>query len=159
MTNVSRISPPPMRRQRTATETLRDTSRLPILTDSSSLFTERADDGIKRTRPYQHDTLRSFPAGGLGAHSSSSDLSRHSLSSSDHPHLLENKSRNDSSNSRKSSVSLHSDGVLRSSRKPVCLMCSKSTDAKYDRMIDCPGCHRHYHDSCRTPPLIDGVNP
>jgi hypothetical protein len=46
-----------------------------------------------------------------------------------------------------------------SSRKSVCRVCMKAMIVQYDPIITCPGCCTEFHDSCRKPPLIDGVDP
>jgi len=43
--------------------------------------------------------------------------------------------------------------------KRACCVCETSSATSYNPIFKCPGCHRAYHDSCRNPPLIDGVDP
>ncbi|KAL6159147.1 hypothetical protein ACJBU6_03236 [Exserohilum turcicum] len=43
--------------------------------------------------------------------------------------------------------------------KPVCRVCDKTTATSYNPIITCPGCAKSYHDSCRKPPPIQGVDP
>lgn len=43
--------------------------------------------------------------------------------------------------------------------KPACRVCGKTTATSYNPVIACPGCARPYHDSCRRPPLPQGVDP
>jgi uncharacterized CHY-type Zn-finger protein len=46
-----------------------------------------------------------------------------------------------------------------SPKKLVCRTCNKASTTKYDPIILCPSCRRPYHDSCRAPPLRDGLDP
>ena len=67
----------------------------------------------------------------------------------------------DSSASGRGSDGTHSGSSSRrgSFSKRACRTCEKSSSTNYNPMISCLGCERPYHDSCRKPPLIDGVDP
>lgn len=96
------------------------------------------------------------------AHLSPSDANRprHSLSALDHGSRRDaNKRREGHTNPSNRQYSRASTASASSASKPICVMCSKATNVKYDPLIACPGCGKHYHDSCRRPPLIEGVNP
>lgn len=63
-----------------------------------------------------------------------------------------------------SSLDGHSNSPKRSAKshiscKPACRVCDKTTATSYNPIITCPGCARSYHDSCRRPPLTQGVDP
>ncbi len=67
----------------------------------------------------------------------------------------------DSSLSVRGSDGTHSGSSSRrgSFSKQACRLCDSTSATNYDPMITCLGCDRPYHDSCRKPPLIDGVDP
>ncbi|KAF2127416.1 hypothetical protein P153DRAFT_387959 [Dothidotthia symphoricarpi CBS 119687] len=46
-----------------------------------------------------------------------------------------------------------------SSSKRTCRVCEKASATKYNPIITCPSCQRPYHDSCRKPRLVEGVDP
>jgi hypothetical protein len=85
-----------------------------------------------------------------------------SIRDSDRLDTQKHRHRHLSTASRKSSSTKPSRPAVErseSSSKLVCTICSKTTNVKYDPIIACPGCQKHYHDSCRRPPLIEGVDP
>jgi hypothetical protein len=119
-----RISPPPMKRQRTWTE----------------------DSHLSTNGPKM--PLRDAQG------------SRHSLASSDFPKPHADTRQEHRTKSRKSGAAcLNGASHSESSKKPVCRVCMKGTNVKYDPIIACPGCRGQFHDSCRKPPLIEAVDP
>jgi hypothetical protein len=44
-------------------------------------------------------------------------------------------------------------------KKLACRTCSKISATKYDPIILCSSCRKPYHDSCRAPPLVAGLDP
>jgi hypothetical protein len=133
------ISPPPLKRQRT---NLGDGHHASKPTASLAPF-----------RSLQSNKSVENPA------ASRSRLSLHFASSDSHTSPVH---RN-----REPSVDPNEYGATRanppsiggSSKKPVCRVCTKGMVVQYDPIISCPGCRAEFHDSCRKPPLIDGVDP
>ncbi|KAF2025451.1 hypothetical protein EK21DRAFT_116779 [Setomelanomma holmii] len=156
--NRSRISPPPTKRQRTAPEAghsnlSKPTVSSPIRQSSFVDETQRrwSNHGSGRLRPYIDESCGPLDS------SESTGQSFDSAYSSDSQarrrlELSRNSNRHGESNPHRLSSSS-------SSSDPYCRGCGKTASVRYDPIIACSSCHRQYHDSCRSPPLISGVDP
>ncbi|OAK99701.1 hypothetical protein IQ06DRAFT_150208 [Phaeosphaeriaceae sp. SRC1lsM3a] len=148
---LSRISPPPLKRQRSSL--LPDEAEPPALPSHLELkYSEnphRQSSALPANKPYL-DTLSGFRSGSE-PHRRSHSTSRNSMFGS---HGLSAQT----SKSRKSMTDSNALSMSASTSKPKCQVCMKSSNVKYDPLVSCPGCRRHYHDSCRKPSLAEGVD-
>lgn len=141
------ISPPPLKRKRTACDEPQ------VRQDFSNLT------GLSASK----DSLHGLSAFYTGAQSNHEHLSRQSqtlrsLQASPGYHARRDQSRNASliQKARGSSKAL---SKSESSFKPTCRVCDKTTATSYNPIIACAGCARTYHDSCRKPSLTQGLDP
>jgi hypothetical protein len=114
-------------------------------------YRQRPDSTI--TRKSSSTRLDRLPAASILS-SSIRDSDR--LDTQKHRHRHLNTTSRKSSSTKSSRLAVERSG---SGSKLACTICSKTTNVKYDPIIACPGCQKHYHDSCRRPPLIEGVDP
>ncbi|KAF1849601.1 uncharacterized protein K460DRAFT_399718 [Cucurbitaria berberidis CBS 394.84] len=151
----ARISPPPLKRQRTGLSTSIPTRARP----SSTALPTRPLPGLREVKrssgsstPYARPVHEKNKGGRV------SESSRNSFSFVA-PHLdRDAESLNRSAKSRNSDEARSSLPSRKTpSSKPTCRVCEKHSATNYNPIITCPGCGRAYHDSCRNPPLIDGI--
>ncbi|KAF2845770.1 hypothetical protein T440DRAFT_472409 [Plenodomus tracheiphilus IPT5] len=149
------ISPPPLKRQRTdggismVSLSRPGRTKLPTRSSSNSDLVKRSFDGLPTSLQRESKWRQDRDV-----------VSRHSCSFAAPP-LMQYPARDTVTTKAR-----HSDIVFSSrpsgSRvtvKRVCRVCEKSSATNYNPIFACPGCTRPYHDSCRKPPLIDGVDP
>jgi hypothetical protein len=67
---------------------------------------------------------------------------------------LEELQRPGTSSSGCSGPSIH----LNTSRQSRCHHCKETSSTKYDPLVRCGTCSRHFHDACRKPPAVQGAD-
>lgn len=161
---LSEISPPPLKRKRTACDepqVRRDSSSLTSLSAPKDRYC--ASDCCIKARLSRPHSLHGLSASSTGAQSNREHLSRqsqslHSLQAAPRYCAPREQSRNVSLMQKARGLS-KAPSKPESSFKPTCRVCDKTTATSYNPIIACPGCTRTYHDSCRRPSLTQGVDP
>ncbi|KAJ5031543.1 hypothetical protein PSV08DRAFT_386150 [Bipolaris maydis] len=158
------ISPPPLKRKRTACDepqVRRDFSSLKGLSAPKDRYC--ASGCCIKARLIRPRNLHGLSVLSTGAQSNHERLSRQSqtlrsLQSPPGYHARRYQNRNVSLMQKAHGPS-KAQSKSESSFKPACRVCDKTTAASYNPIIACSGCAGTYHDSCRKPSLTQGLDP
>ncbi|KAF1946182.1 hypothetical protein EJ02DRAFT_450955 [Clathrospora elynae] len=149
------ISPPPLKRQRTASDYFKSAAH----NSCPKSLRRRPNTGPSALRhSFNGHSISFVDQQSRRAHDPAPSWKSYSFPAPpayrEHEHQLSNASS-------KKSDAPHLDRSSKTapSTKRACPVCEKTSDTTYNPLIVCPGCERPYHDSCRNPSLIAGVDP
>ena len=164
------ISPPPLKRQRTAHEDRNLGTQLSAYNNlkryapaGSSVLSQRygrlgLSTGLKLIRAFSFGGQTAFSKDAQSKHEHVPKLFQISQS---FPTPIAHREHIDQDARPTSSLSYTYNSRRLSKpgqwHKPSCRICAKTTTTSYNPIIVCPGCSRSYHDSCRNPPLSPGA--